>query len=98
MSEKERVWKSLKKKIVFLSVFLGVLIALIVGFIENPPRVGYVDATYYGYPFIWRVVKSNSNVDVRYFYLFIDAIFWFAVSLLALIVMHNFYYREPSYE
>ncbi|MEM3627857.1 MAG: hypothetical protein QXJ11_06190 [Candidatus Bathyarchaeia archaeon] len=98
MSEKERVWRLLKSKFVLSSIVLGVLITLIGGVIENPPRVGAVDATYYGYPFVWRIVVANFGLDIRYLNLLVDVIFWFAISLLALVLVHDFYYREPIYE
>lgn len=98
MSEKEKVWRHLKLKFVLLSIVLGVLTTLISGVIENPPRVGAVDTAYYGYPFVWRIVALNFGLNVRYLNLFVDVVFWFAISLLALVLVHDFYFREPTYE
>jgi hypothetical protein len=96
MSDKAR--KHLRPRFLFFSVIVGIAISLIAGLAENPPLVGEVDTTYYGYPFVWIIAKTNSAMEMRYIYLLIDAIFWVATSFLILSLINEFYYREPAYD
>ena len=94
MSDKAR--KHLRPRFLFFSVIAGIAVSLITGLAENPPLVGGVETTYYGYPFVWIIAKMNSAMDMRYIYLLIDAIFWIATSFLILSLISEFYYREPA--
>jgi hypothetical protein len=96
MSDKAR--KRLRPQFLFFSLIVGIAISLITGLAENPPLVGEVDTTYYGYPFVWIIAKTNSPMEMRYIYLIIDAIFWVATSFLILNLINEFYYREPAYD
>jgi len=73
---------------------MGILISVITGLIENPPSVGVIDATYYRYPFVWRIVKLSSLTEIRYIYLIIDAIFWSAVAFLIFNVINTLVTRK----
>jgi hypothetical protein len=94
----EKAKKSLKQKFLLLSVIVGIATSLITGLAENPPALGEADTTYYGYPFVWVVAKANTAMQIRYVYLFIDAIFWVAASFLILSLIMEFYFREPAYD
>jgi hypothetical protein len=93
VSDKAR--KRLKPRFLLFSVIIGIAVSLITGLAENSPLVGEVDTTYYGYPFVWIIAKTIT-MEMRYIYLLIDAIFWVAVSFLILILINEFYYREPA--
>lgn len=90
--------KRLRRRFLFFSVIVGIAVSFITGLAENPPLVGEVDTTYYGYPFVWIIAKTNSIMEMRYIYLLIDAIFWVATSFLIMSLISEFYYREPGYD
>ena len=48
-----------------IAIFVGVLIAVATGCLENPPGASIIGATYFGYPFVWRVTLTTLPSMVR---------------------------------
>lgn len=80
--------KTRRLKILVGAVVLGVLVSLATGIIENPPEAGIIGARYYGYPLAWRFNLVNST-EFRFTNLAVDVSFWFAISLIALIIIEK---------
>lgn len=76
------------------AVIIGSLVSLITGLIENPPIVGLVDSTYYGYPLVWRVAQLSSQTQFKYFYLIVDAAFWSFTAALVLLLIYFFHAKD----
>lgn len=84
------------RKFLLFAVIIGTPTSLITGLIENPPSVGIIDATYYGYPIVWRIAKLSSPTEIRYIYLLVDTTFWSAVAFLILGIINAFSTRKPE--
>lgn len=73
------------KKIVGLAIIVGLVITLITGIINTTPS-GLLGATWYGWPFAWRIVPVVPNPVATYrIWQFIgDFIIWFVVAFVIL--------------
>ena len=80
------------------SVVCGILVSLVTGAVENPPRASIIGATYYGYPLVWRVVMSTitSATDYRLINFVIDTIFWMIAFFLAWIFLQKIATHSPE--
>lgn len=73
------------------AMICGILVASATGLLMNGSVIGIPEYRYYGYPLVWRV---TSFVDYEFTLgtfiltnLAIDAAFWIAISLFALIIL-----------
>lgn len=73
------------KKMLILAVIVGVVITLITGVINTTPS-GLVGASWYGWPFAWRIVPVVPDPVASYNAAkFIgDVIVWFIVALVVM--------------
>ena len=81
--------KTLRLRSLVGAIVLGVLVSLASGVVENPPEVSITIATYYGYPLVWRVTMTFQPTEFRFTSLAIDVIVWFAISLVALVILEK---------
>ena len=83
----------------FGSIICGALVSLVTGLIENPPEASIIGATYYGHPFVWRIVKStlDNATDFKFVNLVIDTIFWTTVSFLIWVILRKITESNPRY-
>jgi len=86
----------LSKKIIFVAIFGGVLIAVATGFIENPPDASIIGATHYGYPFPWRMIMTTlpSTMKLILSNLTGDVLVWAGLLYVLAFIIHS--YREKS--
>jgi hypothetical protein len=74
-------------KFIVVAIACGLLLSLATGLVENSPGVSIMRFKYYGHPLAWRVMDIFGPTEFRFDSLAIDAAFWIAISLLALIVL-----------
>jgi cytochrome b561 len=73
------------KKIVVSAVIIGIVITLITGIINTTPS-GLVGASWYGWPFAWRIIPVVPNPEASYDIAeFIGD--WVVWSIVAFVVM-----------
>ncbi|MBU6998866.1 MAG: hypothetical protein HXS41_14335 [Theionarchaea archaeon] len=79
------------KKVLAASLVAGVVITLVTGFINTTPS-GLLGATWYGWPFAWRIVPVVLNPVANYDIpkLVADIVVWFVVALVILIIIQKF--------
>ena len=78
---------TLNRKYLLAAIFLGVLVSLVTGIVENPPDFSVIGYKYYGYPLVWRVTKTLQPTEFRLTSLFINVLFWTAISILAILFL-----------
>ncbi|MBU7013574.1 MAG: hypothetical protein HXS52_11350 [Theionarchaea archaeon] len=78
------------KKVLAASIVIGVIITLVTGVINTTPS-GLVGATWYGWPFAWRIVpvvlNPVSNYDIPK--LVADLVVWIVVALVLLVIFQK---------
>lgn len=84
---KKLVSETLGLKSVVKAIVCGVLLSLATGLFENHPEISIIEAKYYGYPLVWRVTKTFQPTEFKVTNLTVDAVFWFAISFIALVCL-----------
>ena len=79
--------QTLRLRSIVGAIVCGLLLSLATGLVENRPEVGIPEYKHFGYPLVWRVTKTFEPTDFRFSSLAIDAAFWIAISLLAVIIL-----------
>ena len=65
-------------------VALGVVIGFFLLYVSSLIPVNKPSVTLWGFPFFWRIVATGSGPDTVWGRLFLDFIFWLALSLVLL--------------
>lgn len=78
------------KKLIGLAAIVGLVITLVTGFINTTPS-GLLGATWYGWPFAWKIVPVVPNPQASYKAAqFIgDFIVWFVVAFVIMVVVQK---------
>ncbi len=79
--------QTLRLRSVVVAIVSGLLLSLATGLVENPPDASIIGYRFYGYPLVWRVTKTLQPTEYRFANLTLDAAFWIAAALLALIII-----------
>lgn len=69
------------------AIVCGLLLSLATGLAENSPDASIIGYKHYGHPLVWRVTKTFEPTEYIFTSFAIDAAFWIAISLLALILL-----------
>jgi hypothetical protein len=71
----------------FIMIVLGSVLSLSTGFLENRPEASIIEASYYGLPLAWRIVKTFQSTEIQPLNLVLDITFWYLIIFLAFIIL-----------
>jgi len=83
----ELALQALRLRSLVVATLCGILLSLATGLVENPPEASVIGSRYYGYPLAWRVTRTLQPADLNLINLAVDALLWFVISLLAVIIL-----------